>query len=226
MEIKADEVVPGDIMICKIGDIIPADGRIIENHISNLEVDEALLTGESLPVSKVSDTLDDKACPVGDRINMIYSGSQVTKGRARAVVTSIGTSTELGAISVALSSKAETKKKGWQKRWHSLQVLLGIKETTPLQIKLNKLAYLILLLAIIFAIVVVSSTGYHDIPDSTATYAVATAISLLPASLLAVITMTLASSSRALASRNALVRKMDAIETLLVLFHSQLYKFH
>ncbi|EOR00553.1 hypothetical protein E3P92_04153 [Wallemia ichthyophaga] len=214
IDVQTDEVVPGDIMMVKIGDIIPADGRVIDNHISNLEVDEALLTGESLPVSKQTETLDDKTCPVGDRINMVFSGSQVTKGRARCVVTSIGMKTELGAISEALATKADSKKRGWRRFWEKTQVFLGVKGTTPLQIKLNKLAYLLLVLAIIFAIVVVSSTGYVDIPDSTATYAVATAISLLPASLIAVVSLTLATSSRELAKRNALVRKMDAIETL------------
>lgn len=214
MEVQTDEVVPGDIMMVKIGDVIPADGRVIDNHISNLEVDEALLTGESLPVAKQSETLDDRNCPVGDRLNMVFSGSQVTKGRARCVVTSIGMNTELGAISEALATKADSKKRGWSKFWEKTQVFLGVKGTTPLQIKLNKLAYLLLTLAIIFAIVVVSSTGYVDIPDSTATYAVATAISVLPASLIAVVSLTLATSSRELAKRNALVRKMDAIETL------------
>ncbi|TIA86769.1 hypothetical protein E3P99_03578 [Wallemia hederae] len=214
VEVQTDEVVPGDIIIVKIGDVIPADGRVIDNHISNLEVDEALLTGESLPVAKQSETLDDKTCPVGDRLNMVFSGSQVTKGRARCVVTAIGMQTELGAISEALATKADSKKRGWSKYWEKTQVFLGVKGTTPLQIKLNKLAYLLLALAIIFAIVVVSSTGYVDIPDSTATYAVATAISVLPASLIAVVSLTLATSSRELAKRNALVRKMDAIETL------------
>ncbi|TIB89490.1 potassium/sodium eff [Wallemia mellicola] len=214
LEVQTDEVVPGDIMIVKIGDVIPADGRVIDNHISNLEVDEALLTGESLPVAKAAETLQDKTCPVGDRINMVFSGSQVTKGRARCVVTSIGMATELGAISEALATKADSKKRGWKRHWEKFQVFLGVKGTTPLQIKLNKLAYLLLALAIIFAIVVVSSTGYKDIPDSTATYAVATAISVLPASLIAVVSLTLATSSRELAKRNALVRKMDAIETL------------
>ncbi|TIA99512.1 hypothetical protein E3P96_02904 [Wallemia ichthyophaga] len=214
IDVQTDEVVPGDIMMVKIGDVIPADGRVIANHISNLEVDEALLTGESLPVAKQTETLDDKTCPVGDRLNMVFSGSQVTKGRARCVVTSIGMNTELGSISEALATKADSKKRGWRRFWEKTQVFLGVKGTTPLQIKLNKLAYLLLALAIIFAIVVVSSTGYVDIPDSTATYAVATAISVLPASLIAVVSLTLATSSRELAKRNALVRKMDAIETL------------
>ncbi|EJD55236.1 potassium/sodium eff [Auricularia subglabra TFB-10046 SS5] len=212
--IPTEEVVAGDIVLVKIGDVVPADARIIEGHISNLECDEALLTGESLPVAKVAHSLDDPKCPVGDRINMVYSGSQVTKGRARAVVTMTGMSTELGKIAQALESQQKSNKKGWARFVQRVRLALGIEGTTPLQIKLNKLAYLLLFIAIVLAIIVVSSTGYREIPDSIATYAVAAAVSLLPASLIAVVSLTLAVACRELAARNALVRRMDAVETL------------
>ena len=212
--LATDDVVVGDIILIKIGDVVPADARIIEGHVSNLECDEALLTGESLPVAKIIDTLDDPTCPVGDRVNMVYSGSQVTKGRARAVVTMTGMNTELGKIAGALERKEANTAAGFAKFQHRAAVGLGLAESTPLQIRLNLLAYILLGISIVLAIIVVSSTGFKNIPDSIATYAVAAAVSLLPASLVAVVNLTLAVACRELASRNALVRRMDAVETL------------
>ncbi|KAG9056423.1 hypothetical protein FS842_010757 [Serendipita sp. 407] len=208
------DVVPGDIILVKIGDVVPADARIIPGFLSNLECDEALLTGESMPVSKIADPIDQADCPVGDRTNMIYSGSQVTKGRARCVVTMTGMHTELGKIAKALESKEGTKEEGWKLLVHRLKAGLGLADSTPLQITLNKLAYWLLLGAIILAITVVSSTGYTNMPNSIATYAVASAVSLIPESLTAVTSLTLAVACRELAARNAYVRRMDAVETL------------
>ena len=221
-----EDVVVGDIILIKIGDVVPADARIIEGHVSNLECDEALLTGESLPVAKFSDTLDDPTCPVGDRVNMIYSGSQVTKGRARAIVTTTGMHTELGKIADALGRKEANSAAGFAKFKHKTAVALGLAETTPLQIRLNLLAYILLGAAVVLAIIVVSSTGFKNIPDSIATYAVAAAVSLLPASLVAVVNLTLAVACRDLASRNALVRRMDAVETLYALAYFTSHSAH
>ncbi|KAF9022152.1 potassium/sodium eff [Hymenopellis radicata] len=214
LTLPTEQVVVGDIVLVKIGDVVPADARILPNYISNLECDEALLTGESLPVGKVSDIVDDPTCPVGDRINMIYSGSQVTKGRARAVVTMTGMETELGKIADALERKEKSGATGFKRSREKVAVALGVAGTTPLQIRLNMLAYFLLGVAIVLAIIVVSSTGYSNIPESIATYAVAAAVSLLPASLVAVVNLTLAVACGDLASRNALVRRMDAVETL------------
>ena len=122
--------------------------------------------------------------------------------------------TELGMISEAMSRKEKHNKTGWAARWHETKVFLGVADTTPLQIKLNKLAYVILFFACIVAVIVVASTGFKDVPLQIATYAVAAAVSLLPASLPAVIAMSLATASKKLAESNALVRRMDAIETL------------
>ncbi|ODN86846.1 potassium/sodium efflux P-type ATPase, fungal-type [Cryptococcus wingfieldii CBS 7118] len=212
--IPVEEVVPGDIVLLKNGDIVPADGRILDGHISNLECDEAFLTGESLPVAKQSEPIDEEDCPVGDRLCMVFSGSQVTKGRARVIITHTGMGTEIGKIAQALEGKAKNNRKGFGAFWWKTKVLLGVEETTPLQIKLNKLAYFLLAWAIIIAIIVVASTGFQNIPLSMATYAVAAAVSILPASLIAVVSLTLARASTDLASRNALVRRMDAIEAL------------
>ncbi|KAG9056424.1 hypothetical protein FS842_010758 [Serendipita sp. 407] len=212
--IPSQDVVVGDIILIKIGDVVPADARVIDGHLSNLECDEALLTGESLPVAKTSEPLQDADCPVGDRTNMVYSGSQVTKGRARCVVTTTGMKTELGKIAEALDKKQATKAEGWQLMVYRLKISLGLANTTPLQITLNKLAYWLLIVAILLALIVVSSTGFRKIPPSIATYAVAAAVSLLPESLTSVTNLTLAVACRQMAARNALIRRMDAIETL------------
>ncbi|PVG04086.1 hypothetical protein CPB86DRAFT_792829 [Serendipita vermifera] len=214
LTIPTEQVVVGDIITIKIGDVVPADARIIPGQISNLECDESLLTGESLPAAKTSEPLPDANCPVGDRTNMVYSGSQVTKGRAKCIVTMTGMDTELGKIAEALDKKEGTKETGYRLLVYRVKVALGLTDTTPLQLKMNKLAYWLLLVAVVLAVIVVSSTGYRDIPWSIATYAVAAAISALPASLFAVVSLTLAVACRELAARNALVRRMDAVETI------------
>lgn len=172
------------------------------------------IAGESLPVSKTTEPIDQPDCPVGDRTNMVFAGSQITKGRARCIVTHTGMQTQLGAIAESLSRKEEVHKTGFALRWHKFLVALGLRETTPLQVKLNQLAYTLLGASLIIALVVVASTGFTNVPISIATYAVATAVSILPASLIAVVALSLSQASVDLAKRNALVRKMDAIETL------------
>ena len=122
--------------------------------------------------------------------------------------------TELGKISEALNSERQSNKTGFKRYLEKIRRALGIAGTTPLQVKLNKMAYWILFISCILAIIVVSSTGFHDIPDSIAIYAIAAAVSLLPASLIAVVNLTLAVACQDLAQRNALVRRMDAVETL------------
>lgn len=145
---------------------------------------------------------------------MVFAGSTITKGRARAVVVFTGMSTELGKIAEAMERKETNNRKGFAAKWHKVKVAAGVAETTPLQIKMNVLAYTLLGMALLLAFIVVASTGFTEVPDSIATYAVATAVSLLPASLVAVVTMSLASASRDLANKNAVCRRMDAIEAL------------
>lgn len=212
--IKSEMVMPGDIIQVKIGDIVPADCRIIPGQLAGLECDEALLTGESLPSVKTEDAIEDPVCPVGDRTCMIYSGSQAAKGRAKVICVATAMQTELGKISAAMAKKETSGKTGLGHFWYKTKAFLGVVDTTPLQIKLNKLAYVILFFACICAIIVVASTGFKDVPLTIATYAVATAVSLLPASLPAVIALSLATASTKLARSNALVRRMDATETL------------
>ncbi|KAL7410384.1 hypothetical protein BDY24DRAFT_400352 [Mrakia frigida] len=206
----------GDIILLTNGDVVPADARVLPGYISALETDEALLTGESLPVSKKVELLTEVECPVGDKKNMVFAGSQVTKGRARCIVVATGMGTELGKIAEAMERKEVVKLKGFAAKWYKFKVLAGVAGTTPLQVKLNTLAYILLGIALLLAFVVVASTAFVDVPMSIATYAVATAVSILPASLIAVVSLTLATASRELASKNALVRRMDAIESLSV----------
>lgn len=125
----------GDICVIKIGDVTPADGRLIPGHISSLECDEALLTGESLPVLKTTEPLDDPDCPVGDRTNMVYSGSQISKGRARCVIVATGMQTELGKIAEAMQRKEKRSETGLAAKWYKFKVILGVAGTSPLQIK-------------------------------------------------------------------------------------------
>jgi len=211
--ISVDEVVPGDIVLLKNGDIVPADGRVLDG-VSNLEADEAFLTGESLPVAKQSEPVDQDDCPVGDRLSMVFSGAMITKGRGTVVVTGTGMSTEIGKIAKALQSKGERTETGWAARWHWVKVKLGLAETSPLQYKLNSLAFCLLGAAILTAIVVLATTGFRNIPKSMATYTVAAAVSMLPVSMVAVVSLTLAQASGQLAKTNVLVRRMDAIEAL------------
>jgi Na+-exporting ATPase len=204
----------GDIILVKNGDVVPADARCLPDELSALETDEALLTGESLPVSKHDRILDEPDCPVGDRKNMVFSGSQVTKGRGRCIVVNTGMRTELGKIAEAMERKETTNHKGWAAKWYKIKCAMGTAGTTPLQIKLNTIAYILLGFALLLAFIVVASTAFTDVPFSIATYAVATAVSILPASLIAVVSLTLANATRELAQRNALVRRMDAVEAL------------
>lgn len=91
--------------------------------------------GESLPVGKQQEPIDEEDCPVGDRICLVFSGSQVTKGRARAVIYSTGMNTEIGKIAQALASKAIKTETGWKRLWWRAKVILGVADTTPLQMK-------------------------------------------------------------------------------------------
>lgn len=165
--IPSKTVVPGDIVELKTGDVVPADLRLFD--VMNFETDEALLTGESLPVMK--DPLLDLngETGVGDRINMAFSSSTVTKGRARGIVTGTGMATEIGAIAASLSGKSKNPSRSMSRKkygtlqpvkgaalntWDALGRSLGLTVGTPLQRKLSKLAYVLLFCAILLAIIV------------------------------------------------------------------------
>lgn len=200
--IHSQDLVPGDIVILEAGDSVPADGRILE--CASMKVEEAALTGESLPVTKTTDTLtspDGRDIPLGDRRNMVYMGSTVVYGRGRAVITGTGMNTEMGKIADALSQAQD--------------------ESTPLQKKLNQLSKILSVLvlgicAVIFAVDIiraypdVSAVGLLD----TFMIAVSLAVAAIPEGLAAVVTIVLSIGVTNMSKRNAIIRKLTAVETL------------
>lgn len=199
--IKTEELVPGDVILLEAGDAVPADGRILES--ASLQIEEAALTGESVPVSKIVDALspgDAKSIPLGDRKNMVYMGSVVVYGRGMAVVTATGMQTEMGRIADALSKAEEGQ--------------------TPLQKKLSHLSRILTWLVlgicvVIFGINVLRfhGTGERYILDSFL-IAVSLAVAAIPEGLAAVVTIVLSIGVTKMSRRNAIIRRLTAVETL------------
>lgn len=200
--IKSEDLVPGDIVLLEAGDAVPADGRIIES--ASLKIEEAALTGESVPVNKYAETLTDlqdgKDVPLGDRKNMIYMGSTVVYGRGKAVITDIGMTTEMGKIANALTLAEEGK--------------------TPLQIKLTQLSKALTWIVIgiclfIFAFNILKAGDFHFEPvlDSFMV-AVSLAVAAIPEGLATVVTIVLSIGVTKMSKRNAIIRKLTAVETL------------
>ncbi|KAI8328399.1 potassium/sodium efflux P-type ATPase [Choanephora cucurbitarum] len=190
--IPTRELVPGDLLILKSGDVVGADCRVIESF--NMDVDEALLTGESLPVNKVPDVIQGEDVPLGDRVNMSYSSTILTKGRGKAVVTAIGMQTEIGRIAKRLLDSGDNTK-------------------TPLQKSLDRMAIALLAIAVI-AVIVVFGAAKFNITNDVVLYAIATSISVIPEGLVAVVTVTQAFGVHAMAKNKALVRRLTALELL------------
>ncbi|KAA8643753.1 cation-translocating P-type ATPase [Aspergillus tanneri] len=226
--VPATEIVPGDMVELKVGDTVPADVRLVD--AMNFETDEALLTGESLPVQKEVDSVFDPDTGPGDRLNIAYSSSTVTRGRARGVVVGTGMRTEIGAIAAALragDSKRRPVKRGPQgetkKRWYvqawtltctdAVGRFLGINVGTPLQRKLSKLALLLFAIAVVFAIIVEGANGMRN-DKEVIIYAVATGLAMIPACLVVVLTITMAVGTKQMVERNVIVRKLDSLEAL------------
>ena len=192
--VLTSELVPGDILILETGDIIPADGRILVER--NLEVDESFLTGESLPVEKSVDKLNEEEIPLGDRINMVFSGSTVTKGNGVAVVCGTGMESEMGSIAMLLNS---TK-----------------AEPTLLQKRLAKLAKSLSIVALIAGIIIFAlNIWIHDegITESLM-MAISLAVAAVPETLPVIVTITFAYGIKILAEKRAIVRRIDAVETI------------
>lgn len=229
--IPAEEVVPGDIVHVKVGDTVPADLRLIDGM--NLETDEALLTGESLPVVKnhneiYSDSSVD--VPVGDRLNLVYSSSVVSKGRGTGIVVATGLSTEIGKIASSLrggssiikrvdkSNNRTPKKREYPQAWgqtvlNVIMNILGVNVGTPLQRKLSWLAIFLFWIAVIFAIVVMASQRFR-VNTEVAIYAICVALSMIPSALIVVLTITMAVGAQVMVSKNVIVRKLDSLEAL------------
>ncbi|KAL9937899.1 hypothetical protein V8E36_003444 [Tilletia maclaganii] len=234
--IPAQDVVPGDIVELQTGDTVPADLRLIE--AVNFEADEALLTGESVPVAKDANisfgNQEATDVGVGDRLNLAYCSSTVSKGRATGIAIGIGMQTEIGKIAGQLSGNERTsrlrqiKEKAHGKIkphmyvqagaltiWDQLASFLGLTKGTPLQQKLSQLAILLFVVAVIFAIICIAANGQFRINTrEVIIYAVATGVSMIPASLTAVLTITMAAGTRAMVKRNVIVRRMESLEAL------------
>ena len=203
--LKSEEIVPGDIVVLEAGDSVPADGRIIES--ASMKIEEAALTGESVPVNKIINVLNlggEKDVPLGDRKNMMYMGSTVVYGRGKAVITGTGMNTEMGKIADALSNAQS--------------------EETPLQMKLNQLSKILTVLvigicAVIFAVGLfraqLSQEGITgDTLLDTFMVAVSLAVAAIPEGLAAVVTIVLSIGVTNMSRRNAIIRKLTAVETL------------
>lgn len=220
--ISSKEVVPGDIVSIKVGDTVPADLRLLS--IQNLETDEALLTGEALPVSKECDLVfpDGEDTPVGDRINIAYSSSSVIKGRAIGVVVKTGLNTEIGKIAKSLTTEEGLISRNTEFSFlknsyitfkQTCGAFLGTTVGTPLHRKLSKLAILLFGIAVIFAIVVMASQKF-DVDRGVAIYAICVALSMIPSSLVVVLTITMSVGASVMASRNVVIRRLDSLEAL------------
>ncbi|EMR64934.1 putative potassium sodium efflux p-type atpase protein [Eutypa lata UCREL1] len=215
--IKAENLVQGDIVLLNVGDIVPADLRLVEGL--NLSTDEALLTGESLPISKHADVILDHAdVPLGDRVNMLYSASTITRGRGTGIVTATAMTTEVGKIAEMLRSHPsangdESKVKLFIERVKAtLRSILGL-EGTPLQVKLSKFALLLFGLAILLAVIVFSASKWN-ISDDVLIYGICVGVAVIPESLIAVLTISMAVGTKAMAKGNVIVRKLSALEAV------------
>ena len=199
-DLPSKDLVPGDILLLEAGFKIPADGRLIEN--ASLKCDEASLTGESQPVSKDIRPLAE-AVRVEDRTNMIFTGTIVTYGRGKAVVTSTGPRTEFGKIAEEVAA-VDVEKTPLEKRTDEIGKMLGI-------ISLG-----ICLLITVFSIVRQSLTGTVDLPFlvKMVMFAISLAVAAVPEALPAIVTGALAIGMHQMAKANALIRKMPAVETL------------
>lgn len=203
--VKSEEIVVGDIVVLEAGDSVPADCRIIEN--ASLKIEESALTGESVPVTKTDDIIDPLGSddvPLGDRKNMCYMGSSVAYGRGKAVVVATGMDTEMGKIADALTKAKD--------------------DETPLQLKLNQLSkvlsFIVLGICIfIFAFDIVRSLIVGEaltLPSVLSFFmvAVSLAVAAIPEGLAAVVTIVLSIGVTKMSKRNAVIRKLTAVETL------------
>jgi len=218
--IRAEDLVLGDIVRLGVGDVVPADLRLA--HSINLSTDEALLTGESLPVSKQAEAiLKSRDVPLGDRINMVYSASTITRGRGIGIVVATGMSTEVGKIAMLLRSgrRGTTDKpdeKGLRRLLSRVQngfrVVLGL-DGTPLQVSLSKFALLLFGLAITLAVIVFSVSRWQ-VSNDVLIYGICVAVAVIPESLIAVLTIATALGTRAMARGNVIIRRLAALEAV------------
>ena len=202
MSVHSEDLVVGDIVLLEAGDAVPADGRLIEN--ASLKVEEAALTGESVPVTKFIDIINlkdsSKDVPLGDRKNMVYMGSTIVYGRGKAVITATGMDTEMGKIADALANAEEGQ--------------------TPLQLKLSQLSkiltWLVLGICVVIFIVQNVRAGGLSLEGMLSSFmvAVSLAVAAIPEGLAAVVTVVLSIGVTNMSKRNAIIRRLTAVETL------------
>ncbi|KAI8628375.1 potassium/sodium eff [Xylariaceae sp. FL1651] len=218
VNIKAEFLVVGDVVMLNVGDIVPADLRLASGL--NLSTDEALLTGESMPVSKYPEAvLEDIILPLGDRINMVYSASTITRGRGTGVVIATGMDTEVGRIAELLRANPNPKGNNvstfascWQRVRIGTRSILGL-DGTPLQVKLSKFALILFALAITLAIIVFSANRF-DVNGDVLIYGICVGVAVIPESLIAVLTISMAVGTKAMAKGNVIVRKLSVLEAV------------
>ncbi|HYB29379.1 MAG TPA: cation-transporting P-type ATPase [Solirubrobacteraceae bacterium] len=193
LELPAEQLVPGDVVSVEAGDLVPADGRLLQ--AATLEVDESALTGESLPVSKGVERLEDPHADLGDRLDMVYMNTSVTRGTGEFVVTATGMATEVGHISGMLQAEEATQ--------------------TPLTRQLSKLTNQILVIAGVAVVIsMVLNLSRGDDFTGVFTAAIAFAIAAIPTGLPAVVTTILSYGTQTLAKANAIVKRLRSAETL------------
>lgn len=193
LEIPSREVVPGDIVLLEAGDLVVADGRILENY--SLKVNESSLTGESEGVDKSAEILSGDTVALGDQKNMVFSGSLVTYGRATVVITATGMRSELGKIASLMNQTQQRK--------------------TPLQQSLDnfskKLALIILVIcALVFGLSMYREASFLD----SLMFAVALAVAAIPEALSSIVTIVLALGTQKMARQNAIIKDLKAVESL------------
>lgn len=197
MTVKSEDIVVGDIVLLEAGDFIPADMRLIES--ASLKVEEAALTGESVPVDKDVSVIDDDTVSLGDRFNMAYMGTSIAYGRGMGIVTATGMDTEIGKIADSISSTEES--------------------ITPLQIKMAELSKILTVLVLVICALIFVIGIWHEgwteenIVETFLT-AISLAVSAIPEGLVVVVTIVLSIGVTRMAKRHAIIRKLPAVETL------------
>ena len=200
--VKSEDLVIGDIIVLEAGDAVPADARLIE--CASIKAEESALTGESVPVNKTEEIIEPENVPLGDRKNMVYMGSVIVYGRGKAIVTQTGMNTEMGKIATALSNAKEGQ--------------------TPLQIKLSQLSKILTVLVVIISILVFGINISRElILNGSFTFdkimnffmvAISLAVAAIPEGLSTVVTIVLSIGVTNMSKRNAIIRKLTAVETL------------
>ena len=200
--VPSEELVVGDVVLLEAGDAVPADGRLLES--ASLKIEEAALTGESVPVTKLIDLINlkenEKDVPLGDRKNMVYMGSTVVYGRGSAVITGTGMNTEMGKIADALAQAEDGQ--------------------TPLQRKLSQLSKILTWIVlgiciIVFGVQLFRAGSFHfDVILNSFMIAVSLAVAAIPEGLAAVVTVVLSIGVTNMSKRNAIIRKLTAVDTL------------